>query len=130
MYNYTIYIYILCTIPSLGVTCNGNKSASKHLKSRDAQIVDGRPPRQLNFLSWWLIFVVALKRCCSMSPSQQLQFWKIGGLKLSAKILSCQGNYIYCVITNAGAFYSEYKLSLSIQKFSSRSSYSKNLLFA
>jgi len=83
------------------------------------------PGCQINFLSWWLIFVAPQKICWFMSPSQQLEFWKTDGPNLSAKILSCQGNYIYCVTMNAGAFYSEYKFSLSIQKFSSWSTYSK-----
>jgi len=67
------------------------------------------------------------KMLLHLSPSQQIEFWKIGGPKLSADILSCQGNYIYCVTMNAGAFCSEYKFSLSTQKFSSWSSFSKNL---
>lgn len=58
------------------------------------------------------------QKICYFKPSsQQLEFWKIGGPNLSAEILSCQGNYIYCVTMNDGAFYSEYKFSLSIQNF-------------
>lgn len=55
------------------------------------------PGCQINFLSWWIIFVAPQKICSFMSPSQQLQFWKTDGPNLSAKIPSCQGNYIYCV---------------------------------
>jgi len=56
-------------------------------------------------------------RSCFMSPSQQPEFWKIGGPNLSDKILSCQENYIYCITMIAGTLYMEYKFSLSTQFF-------------
>jgi len=102
----------------LRVPYYGNNSALKYLKSKDAQTLDAWPSRQLNFLSWCLIFVGPQYRSCFMSPSQQLEFWKIGGPTLSDEILSCQKNYIYCITMTTGALYMEYKFSLSIQFFS------------